>query len=145
MAKKLKNKKQELTLAQQVFAMNKYPQIHASVKRQRQVVWTGPWQPSDMSGTYELRIMYAQGFRPRIEITYPILTLAPGQEHLPHTYDDGQKDICVHEPRDWNSNRLIADTIMPWISQWLYFYEIWVVTGKWFGKGTHPKLNRHAT
>ncbi len=38
----------------------------------------------------------------------------------------------------------IALTIMPWISQWLYFYEAWVSTGKWFGKGTHPSLPEHS-
>jgi hypothetical protein len=145
MAPKLKNNKSELTLVKQTFGMTKYPQLLALVTRQRQVVWTGPWRPSDTSATYNLRITYKLGCRPKIEVTSPTLALADGQDHLPHTYADGQKDICVHRPEDWNSNLLIAETIMPWISQWLYFYEIWVITGKWFGKGTHPNLNRHAS
>ena len=24
---------------------------------------------------------------------------------------------------------------MPWVSLWLFFYEIWVVTGEWLGGG----------
>jgi hypothetical protein len=143
MAKPITNKKPKLTLVRQTFAMKRYPQLHVHVARQRQAVWTGPWRPTEMSATYTLRITYVFGLRPIIEIISPMLALAPGQDHIPHTYD-GQKDICVHLRSEWNPGLLIADTIMPWISQWLYFYEIWVVTEKWFGKGTHSGTNQHA-
>ncbi|MGH8092034.1 MAG: hypothetical protein ACREIF_00990 [Chthoniobacterales bacterium] len=29
----------------------------------------------------------------------------------------------------------LADTIVPWTSRWLYFYEIWLATGEWMGGG----------
>ena len=32
----------------------------------------------------------------------------------------------------------IADTILPWTSLWLYFYELWHATGQWLGGGEHP-------
>ena len=33
----------------------------------------------------------------------------------------------------------IADTIIPWTSEWLFFYELWLATGgEWLGEGEHP-------
>ncbi len=122
----------------------KYPQMIASVDRQRSIIWTGPWRPTELSNEYTLQIVYRQSFRPRIAVLHPQLELALGQAKLPHVYEDGQKDICVHRPEEWNKSMSIALTIMPWISQWLYFYEAWVLTGKWLGKGTHPLLPQHA-
>jgi hypothetical protein len=122
----------------------KYPQLTASVDRQRSVTWTGPWRPTELSNEYTVRISYRQGFRPKIAVLHPHLELAPGNEKLPHVYADGQNDICVHRPEEWNKGMSIALTIMPRISQWLYFYEVWVITGKWLGKGTHPSLPQHA-
>jgi hypothetical protein len=36
----------------------------------------------------------------------------------------------------------LAMTVIPWISEWLYFYELWLVTGEWLGGGTHAELWR---
>ena len=32
----------------------------------------------------------------------------------------------------------IADTIVPWTAEWLVHYEIWLVTGEWYGGGDWP-------
>ena len=138
-------KREELTQSQQLFFMNsRFPQLIAKVHRQRSIIWEGPWRPSELGDEYTVSISYEQGFRPRIAIIEPALALAPGKKELPHTYG-GQNNICVHRPEEWHKGLAIADTIMPWLSQWLYFYEIWVVTGKWFGKGTHPNLPQHTS
>ena len=44
--------------------------------------------------------------------------------------------LCLHVPEDWNSGLFIADSIVPWTYEWLYFYEIWLATGEWCGGGT---------
>jgi hypothetical protein len=122
----------------------KHPQMTASVERQRSITWIGRWRPSELSDEYTIRIFYRQGFRPKISILHPKLALADGKDRLPHVYGEGQDDICVHRPEEWNKGMFIASAIMPWISQWLYFYETWVVTGKWLGKGTHPTRREHS-
>lgn len=33
---------------------------------------------------------------------------------------------------------LIADTIVPWASEWLLHYEYWLSTGTWHGGGHEP-------
>ncbi|MDY0295864.1 MAG: hypothetical protein RB296_00975 [Acidobacteriota bacterium] len=32
---------------------------------------------------------------------------------------------------------IIAKTIVPWASEWLIFYELWLATGEWLGGGIH--------
>jgi hypothetical protein len=138
-------KRAELTQAQQLLFMRwKFPQLIASVRRQRSIVWEGPWRPSELGDVYTVRISYTQGLRPRIAVVQPTLALAAGKKELPHIYS-GQEDICIHRPEEWHKGMVIADTIMPWLSQWLYFFEIWAITGKWFGKGTHPNLPQHGS
>lgn len=30
-------------------------------------------------------------------------------------------------------------TIIPWTSEWLFNYEVWLATGEWRGGGMHPR------
>ena len=36
---------------------------------------------------------------------------------------------------------LLAKTTVPWASRWLYYYELWLVTGKWLGGGIAHSTN----
>ena len=31
----------------------------------------------------------------------------------------------------------LANTIVPWVADWLYYYEVWLFTGEWEGGGIH--------
>jgi hypothetical protein len=131
------------SMAAQIFQMSsKHPQLKVRLRRNT-AIWQGDWCPSDLSDTYFVRITYAFRSRPVIAVLSPTLKLAKGKCRLPHVYGDGQLDICVHEAEEWNSRLFIADTIMPWVSQWLRFYEYWEQTGSWEGKGTHPEFRSH--
>jgi hypothetical protein len=33
---------------------------------------------------------------------------------------------------------VLADTIIPLASLWLFYYEVWFATGEWLGGGEHP-------
>lgn len=65
------------------------------------------------------------------------LALAKGATKLPHTYDSKKQHLCLFNPHcgEWNSTMLIANTIVHWAIEWLYYYENWVYTGKWLGGG----------
>ena len=39
--------------------------------------------------------------------------------------------------KEIDASQFIADTIIPWTSEWLLHYEIWVATGIWHGGGIH--------
>jgi hypothetical protein len=118
----------ELTQAKQLLAMSKYPQFRTKCVRNKEIKWVGDWQPEELSPRYSLEITYTQGLRPRIAVLKPVLALGPGHTQLPHVFD-GQRSICVHTADEWSPRMLIADTILPWISQWLVFYEAWALTG----------------
>ena len=45
---------------------------------------------------------------------------------------------CIDIPNSMH-NKLIANTIIPWTVEWLYYYELWQATGEWLGGGEHPE------
>lgn len=48
--------------------------------------------------------------------------------------------LCLRLPDkwQWNSSILLIDSYIPWAAEWTEFYEIWELTGGWFGGGEHP-------
>ena len=49
----------------------------------------------------------------------------------------GRERPCLYYPRVrvWRSDKWLANTIIPWLHAWLTHYEIWRVTGEWYGGG----------
>jgi len=64
-------------------------------------------------------------------------------EHI-HIYKDGS--LCLYYPGDhnWNSYTKLTETIIPWISEWIIYYEIYLSTGIWVGNESpyHIENNR---
>lgn len=58
---------------------------------------------------------------------------------LPHLIYNEDKPadsaLCLFDPDtgEWHDRLLIADTTVPWTSEWLHHYELWHVTGVWSG------------
>jgi hypothetical protein len=90
-------------------------------------------QPTPASRHYTARIAYRHQRRPRVTITDPPLAVHPRATALPHVYSGG--DLCLYLPGEWKEDMLLADTILPWTSEWLLHYELWLVTGHWAGSG----------
>ena len=66
-------------------------------------------------------------------------------KELPHVYSQKEQRLCLYYPRGrcaWNSSMGIAKTIMPWTSEWLFFYELWLATGEWLGGGIHIETGK---
>lgn len=113
----------------------KYPGSKSKWKSSR-VTWIGKLQPNPLCDTYTIQISWdGRSRRPVVRILHPRLT-PPEGKHLPHVFADDQP--CLHFPDEWDPEMLIADTIIPWTSEWLYFYELWLVTGDWQGGGHEP-------
>jgi len=101
--------------------------------------WVGFLRPTPFSGSYKIKIEYLLGESPKIYVLEPKRLVMPeGQKRLKHVYDQKSQQLCLFYPDgfQWNRNRLLADTILLWASEWLFFYEIWVETGEWKGGGT---------
>ena len=119
-----------------------FPSSRVSFKRS-QLTWVVTLQPSPLSQTYKVRLQYKLDERPDIEVLEPTLEERDGQRP-PHLYPKGR--LCLYLPRmnEWNGEMLLADTIVPWISEWLLNYEIWLATGEWCGGGEHPDVDEKA-
>lgn len=100
--------------------------------------WKGKARPTPLSEVYQLQITYKLGYSPKTKVVEPQLRQR-GEERIPHMY--AQKTLCLFNPlkREWNDRMLIAKTILPLACLWLYFYEVWLVTGVWNGGGDHPE------
>ncbi len=95
-------------------------------------VWHGVLQPRELSGAYTIELQYQLTTFPKVYVRKPSLV-----HHAPHVYPDGH--LCLYWPREWRwqPNMLIAETILPWTALWLYYYELWLDTGKWLGPSSH--------
>lgn len=96
-----------------------------------------PIQPTLASRTYRARIRYKHRDSPQVHIVEPALALHPDRGHLPHVYPGNA--LCLYYPGEWHHQMLLATTILPWTSEWLLHYEIWLITGQWTGGGYHPR------
>jgi hypothetical protein len=92
--------------------------------------------PSNLSTTYTVEIKYKVGRSPRVYVRKPTLIPCP-KGKLPHVYAPDNR-LCLFYPEDRSSTdqMLLADTILPWTSEWLFYYELWSVNGyEWLGGG----------
>jgi len=110
------------------------------VRRGNPFVWEGTVQPTELSANYRIRITYYHGKRPTVDVLEPALTPREPDGRVPHTFRPGR--ICLHLHEEWDSTMYIHQTLVPWISLWLYYYEIWQATGEWLGGGHEPGVEK---
>lgn len=118
------------SMAHQDFAMQK----HRTFRRLRKNPWTwrGLLRARAEGQVYVIDIEAGRrpGGRIRIWCREPDLVPLRSTGRPPHTFADGS--LCVND-RAPSTYEFIADTTVPWIYSWLYFYERWVETGVWYG------------
>jgi hypothetical protein len=115
-----------------------YPQFRSSVKKGLLVV-EGDIRPTVRSVAYRVRIEYRAAEQPRVHVLSPKLEPREEDGFLPHVYPGDR--LCLYLPGadEWMPGMSLAHTIMPWISEWLFFYETWRVLGLWLGGGVEPR------
>ncbi len=97
-------------------------------------------QPSELSPYYHIKIKYQLGKHPDVYVINPYpLPLADREKKLPHVYNHDKQHLCLYfrKDKEWTASKMIADVIVPWVSEWLLHYELWVLTGEWRGGGVH--------
>ena len=115
----------QLSLAMQLIWMRqRYPSFRARVKR-GQLVAIGDLVPSKQSRTYRIKLLYALRASPRVYVIAPDLSHLPGGDSLPHVYPPDNQ-LCLYLPGngEWTQNMFLADTIVPWASEWLLWSAI---------------------
>jgi hypothetical protein len=128
-------KSRVLTSAEQLYMMSvRWPNFSAC-RSGKVLMWRGEVKPSPISATYTVQVRYEPTKRPKVEVATPELKSLPGKR-IPHTFPDGT--LCLHLHHEWNGAKFIAHTILHWAAFWLYFYEVWLLTGDWEGGGHEP-------
>ncbi len=118
------------TIGEQAFPLsNRFPGSTMKVSANA-LVWEGTLRPTSTSRCYRVRISYARGKWPQVRVLSPPLDTRIG-EQLPHVFREGT--LCLHTEDDWRASMLLVDTILPWTCEWLFYYELWLATGAWYG------------
>jgi len=118
--------------------------------KDRTLIWEGMIKPTPLSRNYSVLIKYKLGSAPKCIVTNPILNELAKDREIPHIYEDDKHIqgtvLCLFLPKrkgknsisEWQPNFSIADTIIPWTSLWLTYFEEWLYSNNWQGGGEHP-------
>ena len=104
------------------------------------VSWRGNIAPHDYGRTYSVEMVYRRGTTPKVWVRGPDLKLLANERRLPHMYDQKAQELCLYLPGCgfWTISKPVASTIMLWACLWLFYFELWLVTNEWHGRGVHP-------
>lgn len=106
-----------------------FPFLHCRIRGIR-LTCRGNVRPSESSPAYRVEFEYSAGNRPEVRVINPVIEYTPGV----HMYRNGT--LCLYDWREqpWQANWHLFDTVIPWSAEWLVFYELWLLTGKWKGR-----------
>ena len=133
-----------LSLAKQKLSLDLlYPDSRSTISNGK-LEWYGKARPTAFSRQYDLRIEYKMGKIPEVWLLNARVDKMTDKK-IPHNFKvDAEEDkilMCLFRTKydEWSKQKSIAETIIPWAVEWLFFFEIWQVTGQWNGGGEHPK------
>lgn len=97
------------------------------------------------NGKYKLRIDIKVGKFPDVYVVEPQIDMSNSLEIHTFGYQyhpDYKKELprlCLTylEEDQTSTSMSLLDTYIPWAIEWTEFYELWLLTGKWYGKGIH--------
>jgi hypothetical protein len=111
------------------------------------VQWEGTLRPAPFSREYFVIIKYTLGHPPICVVKDPDLSVLAEGRKIPHIYRNqtGIKgtQLCLYLPvikqknkiSEWQPTMLLSDTILPWASVWLLYFEFWLHNDVWDGGG----------
>ena len=124
----MSNKRYNLEI--QIGAMrNLYPGFQALRKSVTEVLFRGNLLVKPEMPVYKVSVLYRGSKSPLVKVIKPELV-----DNAPHIYP-GSSTLCLYHPRNykWKRENLVAREIMGWTTAWIYFYEVWLQKGKWYG------------
>ena len=98
---------------------------------QNKLICVGSLKPLESTDLYRIKIDYKVGYPPKVYILSP--DIRPSK-HI-HMYSD--KSLCLFYEPDlkWTEKTQIFKYTIPWISEWIIFYELYLLNGNvWKGK-----------
>lgn len=116
-------------VSEQVLLRQKFPFLNPRISGLA-LTCRGRIRPTEFSPDYRVEIYYAPWDSPEVRVIHPKITFIEGA----HMYRNDT--LCLFDWREqpWENTLHLHETIVPWTAEWLLFYEIWLLTGKWLGK-----------
>jgi hypothetical protein len=104
------------------------------------LAWRYTATPFPLGRDYRIRIELKQGGRPRIFVEDPDLHMLAGGRRIPHLYQQKPPRLCLWLPQtgEWQGWMRLDQTVVPWTSLWLFYFEEWLASDDWKGGGMHP-------
>ncbi|MDP1815442.1 MAG: phospholipase D-like domain-containing protein [Leadbetterella sp.] len=125
-------------LIQKLEIQKKYSFLKCRIENDT-LICRGELNPNGKS--YDILIEFRAGTFPQVYILSPIIV--PKADI--HIYSEGS--LCLFYPGDlrWKDNTSIAEYTIPWIIEWILFYELYQLSGVWEGESVaHGKINNIA-
>lgn len=132
----------------QYLALKQYcPGTVEILDNDKTVQWEGMLQPTPISREYKVVIRYTLNHPPVCVVKSPDLTILAEGQKIPHIYQNQTSvrgtQLCLYLPTvkqknkvsEWQPNMFLANSILPWASMWLLYFEFWLSSGKWDGGG----------
>ncbi|MBI4547533.1 MAG: hypothetical protein HY707_06125 [Ignavibacteriae bacterium] len=132
-----------ISLIYQEGALKSYfPDSQITRTREERLTWIHTITPSPVSSSYKVKLEYVRNNGIKFYVLEPKLELTRGATALPHVFSTPEQRLCLFTASkgEWHVGMWYVHTIIPWACEWLYHYEVWVVTGKWNGGGTQPQI-----
>jgi len=94
------------------------------------LIANGTLKPTDECDEYKVRIEYVPGMQPRVYVkSHELENIAEI-----HLYSEGF--LCLFDPSEtkWKDTNKLSEYTIPWTVEWILYYELWKITGKWEGQ-----------
>jgi hypothetical protein len=100
------------------------------------MICRGLLQPLDYVQPYQIEIMCIVGKSPEVYIKNPKIEV----NSKIHIYKSG--NLCLFYPPDlnWKAHTSIANFTIPWINEWIVYYELYKISGEWEGPESPHRL-----
>lgn len=137
-------RRKPLTAAQQFVNVRGNPVSRGDGElRVGRFTWRCSATPSPISRDYDIRIEFRQGRRPEIFVDAPDLQLLADGRRIPHLYRQKPPKLCLYLPRtyEWQPWMRLDQTVVPWATLWLFYFEEWLGSDDWKGGGMHPNAD----
>lgn len=109
------------------------------------LTWKACLVPTALSRSYDVTLVYNVHKQPRVYVGGESLREL-NNPRFPHHFEiDAVRKkvrVCLYFKKEFTSSKLISKTIVPWIAEWLFHYEVWLATEEWCGGGLHPRSKK---
>lgn len=133
-------RRRSLTVFDQATDMRLHRPDFAALFSRSGMAWTGPITPTPLSTTYTIEITYRRRQYPQVWVRQPELPVKKEDYRLVHIYSEGC--LCLHAAEEWRPWITISSTFVPWATEWLFYFEVWLATGLWRGGGEYRVTSR---